>query len=138
MSIRLFYVLLLVLSFTACIASSEQDNATGTSSPEPLIGTVDITFPMSGAIIYSETLYLSGTANNIPSEGFRIELIAPDESVIAATLVQTDSDTWVTEIVHEYSGDPTEVTIVAKGLDENSPLDYDIESILLSSLAQRP
>lgn len=136
MKIRLLLVFMLL--FIAACTPTPENNVTVTPSSEPLIGSVDITFPMSGAIIYSEVLYISGTASNVPSEGFQIELIAPDDSVIVETTIQPTDNAWVTEIVHEYTGDPTEMTVVAKSLNDNNPLDYDIESIVLSTLEQRP
>ena len=104
-----------------------------------LQGSVDITFPMSGAIIYAETIILQGMASEVPGDGFDIQLITPDDSIVAEASIQPEDDgRWFVEIVHEYTGDPTEVTIVAKATDSDLALDYDIVSILLTARDNRP
>lgn len=131
--------LILTLLFLAACTQATAPPENSEPTQETLQGAVDITFPMSGAIIYSETIILQGTATNIPDDGFQIQLVTPDENVIAEATVQPEDDSsWFVEIVHGFTDDPTEVTIVAKNTDPNSVLDYDIELIALSNLENRP
>lgn len=122
----------------ACTPSDADDSATIDPTQTVLQGNIDITSPPSGAIIYGETIYLSGTASDIPDEGFQIQLLAPDDSVVAEATVQPTDGDWSVEIVHNYTGNPTEVSIVAKSVDTANTLTYDIESIVLSTLENRP
>lgn len=131
-------VTFLAMFIMACTPSDTDSNATIEPTQATLEGSVDITFPPSGSIIYAETIFLSGTAENIPEEGFQIQLIAPDDSIIAEASVQPDNDEWGIELVHNYTGDPSEVNIVAKSVDATLTLAYDIESILLSTMENRP
>lgn len=133
-------MLVLFLFLTACSSGeAPQGQIEVVPTSETLQGAVDITFPMSGSIIYAETIILQGTASDIPEVGFQVQLITPDDSIISESTIQPDNDgNWFVEIVHEYNGDPTEVTILAKPSASDSTLDYDIESILLSTLDNRP
>ncbi len=135
-------ILVFIMLFTVS-ACSTGDTAPGqveiVPTTETLEGTVEIEFPMSGAIIYAETLFIHGTSSDIPEAGFQIQLLNPDDSIISEADIQPEENgSWSIEIVHEYSGDPTEVTVIAKPSSSDSSLDYDIESILLSTLENRP
>lgn len=131
-------ITILTMIVIACTPSDSDDNATIEPTQTILQGNVDITSPLSGAIIYAETIFLSGTASDIPDEGFQIQLLAPDDSVVAEATVQPTDGTWAVEVVHNYTGDPTEVNIIAKSVDANNASTYDIESILLSAIDNRP
>lgn len=135
---KFILVILMLLVFVACTPSDTENNATLEATQATLQGTVDIMSPLSGAIIYAETIFLSGTATDVPDEGFQIQLIAPDDSVVAEATVQPTDGQWAVDIVHNYTGDPTEVNIVAKSVDSTNTLTYDIESIVLSTLENRP
>ncbi|MEO0598064.1 MAG: Gmad2 immunoglobulin-like domain-containing protein, partial [Chloroflexota bacterium] len=116
---------------------TEQGEVVAPTTTE-LTGYVDVMFPMSGSIIYSETILLEGSAADLPAEGFELVLFTPDDTVIAQTTVQPAGDTWSVELVPDYTGDPTELTVMARPVGGDGSTDYDIESLLLSSLAQRP
>lgn len=136
MTYRLCLILLMSWALVACATSGTATDSTPTE--EALSGTVDITFPMSGAIIYSESLYVAGTASQVPEQGFRIELVASDDQLISETVIVPEGDTWSTTIVHAYEGDPTELTVIAKSLNDTLTTAYDSEVIILSSLTERP
>lgn len=140
MRLHFSLIVLLIAVLSACSTSdAPQGQAQVVPTSETLQGAVNITFPMSGSIIYAETIILQGTASDIPVEGFQIQLITPDDSIISEATVQADDDgSWSIEIVHEYTGDPTEVTILARPTASDSTLDYDIVSILLATLDNRP
>ncbi|MGB7341913.1 MAG: hypothetical protein WBC91_23650 [Phototrophicaceae bacterium] len=125
----------LIISLVACTSNEAPDDA---PTQEMLQGSVDVTSPVSGSIIYSESVLVRGTASNISEEGFLLEMVAPDDTILgAATVLANDDGTWSVELVHTYAGDPTEVTLVAKS-SADSTLDYDIESIALATLDNRP
>jgi hypothetical protein len=130
--------LFLTLIILAACAPAQSGGVTIIPTQVSLQGNVNITYPISGSIIYAEALFLQGTASNIPAEGFRIQIIAPDDTILAETIVQADDDTWQLELVHEYSGEPIEAIIIARSLDNAVPEDYDIESIIISSSEYRP
>lgn len=104
----------------------------------PLQGDVDIVYPISGSIIYSEALWLQGTAENVPADGFMLQVIAPDDTVLAQSIVVPQDGQWQVELPHNYNGDPTEATIIAKSIDTSIAGDYDIVSILISAASNRP
>lgn len=112
--------------------------ATPTTGPAPLVGMVDIQVPVSGAVIYSELLYIAGTAEGTPAEGFRIQVFDLDEALLAEAVVQPENGSWTVEIPHQYQGEPIEVSIVATGIHAAAGQDYDVEAIVLSALANRP
>lgn len=128
---------LILITLVAC-APVQEGAVTIMPTQASLEGNVNITHPISGSIIYTESLFLQGTASNIPAEGFRIQLIAPDDSILAETIVQSEGETWQVEIVHEYNGEPIETIIIARSLDNAVLEDYDIESIVISSSEYRP
>jgi len=136
-NITTILTLMLVFLLAAC-SPSETSPEEEIPATETLEGAVEITFPQSGSIIYAESLRLEGTATNVPEEGFQIQLISPELEVIAEATIQPENGTWFTEIVHGFTGDPTEITIIAKNTNPDSILDYDIEIIVLSNVENRP
>jgi hypothetical protein len=144
---RLSILLLIVLLVIAACApaapqgeGSMQVRSVGTSLPTPITleGNVDIVYPMSGSIIYSENLYLQGTAEELPEEVFLLQVIAPDDSVLAQSVIQPENGQWSVELAHNYTGDPTEVNIIAKSTDTTILGDYDIASIVIAGAETRP
>ncbi|MEM9952679.1 MAG: hypothetical protein AAF846_13820 [Chloroflexota bacterium] len=137
---RLKFGLLLTIIVSLVVACSPANDSAPTATTQPTLqGSVDITSPASGSIIYSESIFVAGTSGNVGEDGFQIRVIAPDDSVLAEANIQpSEDDTWFVELVHEYTGDPTEVTLVATGTLPDNPLDYDIESIALAPLDLRP
>lgn len=139
MLLRKFLVLLLTVFIAiGCSATPTEQGEVVAPTPAELIGFVDILFPVSGSIIYAETILLEGSATDLPDEGFELVLITPDDAIVAQTTLQPIGDTWSVELVPAYTGDPTELTVVARPVGGDDSRDYDIESVLLSSLAQRP
>lgn len=136
---RLTLIAILTLLLTAC--SPAAPIATVLPSPLPLTGSVVIDNPPDGAIIYSELLYMSGSAQSVPGNQFQIVLTGVDDQTIAQTTVQIGSDNkWKLELPHGYTGDPTEVTVTARANYPGAPADSDYadESIVLSSKDHRP
>jgi hypothetical protein len=131
-SITLIAILTLILA--AC-----QSTAEPTATPEPTLqGTVNITTPISGSVIYAEALWIEGSAENVPADGIKIRVVTAEDTLLAETTVQPEAGKWQVEVVHGYTGDPTEVSIYAMSLDERVMQEYDIETVMIAPLALRP
>lgn len=132
----------LIFLLAACAPTPTQSPEGGIVTLAPstsqLQGNVDIVYPISGSIIYSEALYLQGTAENTPADGFMLQVIAPDDTVLAQSIVVPQEGQWSVELPHNYTGDPSEATIIAKAIPSDILGDYDIVSILISSADNRP
>ena len=135
---RFVAIILLVVFLAACQSTPPLGEVTVLPTIPALEGTVNITVPASGSIIYSESLWLEGDAENVPAEGFKIRVVTAEDVVLAETTVQPTDGHWQIEVVHGYTGDPTEVSVYALPVDEAIPQDYDIETILISPLDLRP
>jgi hypothetical protein len=131
-------LLLLITSLAMLLVLTACDGTTGDaqSSTVTTAGTVTITFPASGTVIYAESLYLAGQASGDAPQSFRLEVVGTDDSVIASTQVDNASGDWQVELIHGYTGEPTEVTIQAVPLEGEGLLASS--SVLLSSIAYRP
>lgn len=138
---RLFVIALsTILLLAACSGDSPAAPTTTPTAPVAATGAVDITFPQSGAVIYAESVTISGTALIDPAiEQFRLQIITPSDEILSDTVVDVSSDgSWSTEIIHGYTGDPIETLIMALPIDESLTGDYDIESVVISSIDNRP
>lgn len=124
----------LIFGLTAC-AGGQQST---TPNPEMPAGTVDITFPTDGSIIYAETLTIQGTATELPENNFRLQVITAMDETLADIIVQPENTDWQIELVHQYEGDPTEISIIALPAENASNADYDFVSTVLSPLTMRP
>lgn len=124
----------------ACTPPNQAPQPTALPDVEDIQGTVDITFPQSGAIIYAETLYLTGTADNLPDEGFRLQVITDNDETLMETVVTPpdERDNWTTEVAHEYDGDPIQAQVLALPADSDITIEYDRETIVISSQDNRP
>ncbi|MGJ3237533.1 MAG: hypothetical protein ACFE0Q_02395 [Anaerolineae bacterium] len=144
MKFRITYLMILVLGILiACTPDTTSteiptdDN--GGANEADLQGSVDITYPMNSAIIYSETLFVEGTSSDIPEEGFQIQVVSAEDALIAeATVLPNDDGQWVLELVPEYEGDPVEVTIAAASPTLPDAPAYDVASVVLATLDSRP
>jgi len=134
-----FLVYIASLLLAACSPVVPQEAATPVPTAPLLQGEVNITHPSNGSIIYAETLYLEGLARGLPSDGFRLRVLSANDEIIAETTVQpAEDETWTLELVHEYAGDPTEVTIFALPVDESISGDYDLVTAMFANLDFRP
>lgn len=104
----------------------------------PLTGEVSIETPAEASIIYSELLYISGTAQGLPDEGFLLVVLGMDDAVITETRITPAANQWSVEIPHGHTGDPTEITIVALPAAEGVVGAYDQVTVALSALEFRP
>lgn len=129
--------LLLMSALVACSPSAPP------ASPTPSIpvpeGEVSILSPQSGVVIYAELMNITGTSSALPDEGFRLQIFtAEDEQIAETSVIPGEDGGWATEIRHNYTGEPTEITILSLPADPAIPGDYDVSSAVLSSLEYRP
>lgn len=132
---RRLYIFLLIIILAACGAVPEE---TSNDPANPVMeGDVRITFPQSGTVVYSEALYVEGTAADVPEDGFILRAVLPDDSVLTETTITPDSDEWSVDMLHNYTGDPTQIileAIPANGADGY----YSEQSLIISQLTYRP
>lgn len=128
---------LCLLLFAACVPTGQV-----TVAPSPtatVTGSVTIETPHEGTVIYSEVIYISGTAANVSDNQFDLVLIGPDEAVIASSTVQvSDGGTWEIELPHTYNDTPAEVIMTARARVAGINGDYDAVTIGLAGLDYRP
>lgn len=137
---RLPLILLILFSGAACSPNPPAATATPLLPPT-LSGTVEISIPQAASVIYAEALYLAGTAENIPNQQFKIKLLDPEGLALTQVDVAVQEDgKWQVELVHGYTGDPTEITIAALPSYTDAPADtlYAERSVLLAGHSARP
>jgi hypothetical protein len=125
----------IILAFLLLITACSPASPVPTPTIPALSGDVHIVYPQDGATIYSEVLIISGTAT---TPDFALKLVAPDETIIAQTTIQSQADTWQIELVHSYNGEPIEVNVSAVPIDTNITTEYDTLTIVLSRIENRP
>jgi hypothetical protein len=102
---------------------------------------VEITYPLDGTIVYSELLYVSGTATDIPNKTFLIRLVGADDQKIVEAAVQPGEDgSWTVELAHGYNGEPMEMALLALPAveDVSNESDYAIHQIVVAAQSYRP
>ena len=132
---HLWPLVLIILLLAACGGDSDSEGfANPTATFEAGAATVNITAPPSGSIIYAESIRISGEVLGSP-QAFSIRLLTPDEQVITETDVDAQPGEWQVELVHGFTGTPTEVEIMATGADGTV---LDTSTVLLSDVSNRP
>lgn len=135
---RFIFFFLIVSFVAACTPNDAPPIATAIPTTAPLQGQVNITAPTTSSVLYSEVMYLEGTATDLSDGTFQLVILGVEENIISETTIQTEDGVWSTELVHGYTGDPAEVTILARSTDATVEAEYDIVSVILSSLDNRP
>jgi hypothetical protein len=129
--------ILLMMALTAC-AGDLTNRARGD---------VTIEAPVSGSIIYGETLTTEGSATNTPDNQFLLELRDLNDETLTRKTVSVEDGRWSVEIIHGYTGEPSEFTLIAQPVpstaqenntDENSDDSYAIQTLVISDLSYRP
>ena len=124
---RSFIILTLLIICAACAPAAAPSNVTVFPTQPPLPGSVTINHPPDGSIIYAEALYLEGSASDLPAAGFRLEVTSALDELLADVMIQPEANDWSIELVHEYAGDPIEVTDVP-GLEDRTFYDADLDA----------
>lgn len=99
---------------------------------------VTIEAPRIGTVIYSGTIYVAGTTNSSMNDAFQIEVVTANGDVIADTTITPIDGQWEVQLPHAYTGDPTEVTIMASVSDGETSAELDLTSAVLSPISNRP
>lgn len=128
----IFLTVILVLA-AACTPTS-----TGAPPTHTFETFVTIEAPRIGTVIYSGTIYVAGTTNNSMNDAFQIEVITANGDVIAESTVTPIDGQWNVQLPHAYTGDPTEVTIIASVSDGETSAELDLASAVLSPIGNRP
>ena len=134
-------ILLAALFVLGACGSSKSPSSTTPAPTDipPLTGSVSITTPESGSVVYSEVMFVSGTASDLPGNQFTLELVAPDDSIIAQSPVVVGSDgSWSIEIPHGYNGEPIEVIVQAVPENAQPTEIYDAKLIAMAAQSYRP
>lgn len=132
-------VIWMLLMFLAACQGKSEDPAVPTdltATPAPFGTQVRINTPQDSTIVYAETLHITGTVTD-SSQRFKLQLVDIDDQVITETIVDAQPGNWQVELVHGYTGDPSEIIIRAVP-EDNAAQPYDTVSILLSDISHRP
>lgn len=124
----------LILLMSACGGAGPTPTPT---QPAPR-GQVEIQSPAEGTVIYAESMVVSGTAADLPPDGFHLRVVTAAEETLAETTIVPVDGRWQVEFPHGYSGDPTEVIIYALPVDSTAAGDYEAISVMISSAEFRP
>lgn len=136
-TLKISLVIAVSIVFLAACGMPNIPAETPTPTVPPLIGDVTIDQPESGSIIYAETMLLSGTASDVPAEGFLLRLTINEETIVEST-IQPEDGVWSVQWVHQYTGEPTEATLTALSPNPLVQAEYITSLIVLSSVAHRP
>ena len=123
----------------ACLLVSCSDAlpATPSLTQPQLQGVVDIVSPVTGWLIYSETITIQGTAQGIGAQGFRLRLLTADGQSLADMRLYPELETWQVTLAHAYAGEPTELSLIAEAPDRPSSDAYDIETLAIAGRQYR-
>lgn len=126
-------VAFLAIAILLTTSSGQSDDDSFGSAPTTAQITIDQ--PPAGAIIYAETLRVSGTSSE--NSGTFLVQIVEEDRVLASAPVRPDGMNWSVEIPHAYAGQTTEVEIRAVSPDVlDQP--FDQVPVFLSQLMNRP
>jgi len=133
-----FFLVVLLLGLAACAPTPSTGSA---ASPAPLVlqGSVDILGPSAGWIIYDSLLTAYGTSEGLPAEGFLLRVLDVDGATLLQSAILPAADgRWQARLLHDYQGQPSEITLRAESLNPRLTDDYDTETAAISGLAYRP
>jgi hypothetical protein len=138
---RIFAGLILMTVIVLLTACSGNESESSTKAPNSSV-LVDIVYPQSGSVIYSELIQIKGTVEPV-GQLFRIQLIDPDDTVISQTVVLSDTTDWAIEVPLAYNGAPTETIVEAisyetPGETLESEIILDSATVLISNMDDRP
>ncbi len=115
---------------SACGLSNEQPTAQVVIPQVNQQVTID--HPPNSAVIYAEVLFIGGSIAQ--DTAFTLQIMTVDDEIIAETQVNATAGNWTVELMHGYTGDPTEVVIQA--MQDDTLLAST--AILLTDVSYRP
>lgn len=132
----LLSLLLVVVGLTGCGVL----NPGPTPTPDPLTGTVILTAPPEGAVIYASALYVAGTLTDSPANSLLIRLKEADGSMLAEASTVVVDGAWSLELVHGYDSttEPLPVTVEVVPAAAPEAGVFASRGILFAPLAERP
>jgi hypothetical protein len=128
---------LLLLALAACGQGNPEGFQSPTATVSPFTADVEILYPQDGSIIYSESLYAAGVVSE-SAQRFVLELVDADDTIITWTTIDAQPGEWEVELVHGYTGEPSEVIVRAVPDDAPDAGEYDTATILISDSSHRP
>lgn len=128
-----YWAAFLLLGFcAACMATSTDTPPIETSA------SVTINAPSIGTVIYSDRIYVAGTADALPENNFQLEVATVADEVLGEAIIEPQNGEWNVQLPHNYTGDPTEITIRAYAEGAEAGTEYDIAAAVLSPADNRP
>lgn len=136
----ILYFCVIGVFLAACGSAEPQQGSLSIATQIPTLeGNVRISNPQSGSIIYANALYVDGTSENLPDDKFLLRVLTPNDSVLVETVIQPEEDgTWAVEMIHEHTGDPSEMLLEAVPVNAVAGQYYNSETIVISQFAYRP
>jgi len=129
---------LLIMTLAAC--GGGDDDPEGFTRPtatfEPGASTVDILFPQNGTIIYAEAITVSGRLVGQPQQ-FTVQVVTLDDEILVESTLDEQPGDWSVEVIHGYTGDPTEIEIRAVPGGTSADV-FDRAGVLISDASNRP
>lgn len=107
-------------------------------TPQGKTGTITLVAPPDGAIIYSSALTVAGTAQGINSRGFTVAVTDASGAVMARHNAPERDSSFLFEMIHGYSGEPTVVTLTVTAADAPDDPPYLTRSVTLAAPEHRP
>lgn len=132
--LKIFLTLLSILLFLSACGANEPATTPVPTQPA-LEGSVQITSPQLGSIIYAETLAITGIIEDVDT--FQLQIETLDGETLFDGEIATTGGTWSREIIHGYAGEPIEAIMRAKSTHNSISNPYVEIPILLSSLTYR-
>lgn len=130
---RLIFVFLCGIIISGCggIEPSSTPVPATLQAPEPM---VHIRFPAAGAVIYAESIRVSGLAT---VEEFQLTLVDQDDTIFAETTITPamPGGDWVIILDHGYTGEPMEMLLRAETIAGDF---YAATAIVLADARSRP
>lgn len=126
----------LILLVVALLAACSPSTAAPTATPAPS-GSVTINHPGEATTIYAELFYAQGVASEVST--FTLDIVDADDVVIQSVpVVVGEGGAWTVEIPHGYTGEPAEVTVIARPSDAESTHVFASTTVILAGIAYRP
>lgn len=122
-----FLFLTLLLLLTAC-----------GGNPDAISGSVTLSYPPDGTIVYASALHLKGMLADVPSQSLLIRLANTGGVTLSETILETEAGEWSLDLVHGYTGEPSEAIISILPAEKPEAGVFASTTILLAALEHRP
>ncbi len=120
-------LLMLALALAACAAQ-----------PNALSGTVTVSFPPEGAVIYASALHVAGTLADVPEQALLVRVVDANGGSLSETPLTARGGAWSLDIIHGYSGEARAVTVEVRAAAEPDAGVMASARVTLAALEHRP